>query len=79
MTQPDLDRFEQLDRLADKRNTQADKAALPERAHVLDLGGTQARDGELPAVEWVSLAAADSLTSKLADGMVGTSWVSWEV
>ncbi len=75
MPHPDLDRFEQPYRLADRLIADASKEDLAEAARILalDLAQYQARYGEWPANEYVSLAAADSLTpdlaKTLADGM----------
>jgi len=75
MPHPDLDRFEQLYRLADKLLARADREALAEAARILalDLAQYQGKYGELPADEYVSLAAVDNLTPELAktlaDGM----------
>ena len=51
MTHPDLDRFEQLYRLADRLIGHATKDALAEAARVLplNLAQYQAKYGELPA------------------------------
>jgi len=75
MAYPDLDRFDQLYRLADKLLAQADREALAEAARILalNLAQYQAKYGELPAEEYVSLTAVDHLTPELArtlaDGM----------
>lgn len=75
MAHPDLDRVEQLYRLADKLLAQADREALAEAARILALNLTQyqGKCGELPADGYVALPAIDNLTPELAktlaDGM----------
>ncbi len=75
MADDEIERFEQLYRLADKLIAEADKEDVAEAARILalDLAQFQAKYGEFPADEYVSLAAADRLTPELAkslaDGM----------
>lgn len=75
MPHPDLDRFEQLYRLADRRIADASNHDLAEAARILatNLAQYQSKYGELPPPDYISLAAADDLTpelaSTLADGM----------
>lgn len=75
MAHPDIDRFERLYRLADKLIADADKANLAKAARILslDLAQYHVKYSELPADEYVSLAAEDHLTPELAktlaDGM----------
>ena len=68
MARPELDRFTRLYRLADKLIADASKEHVAEAARILalDLAQYQAKYGELPASEYVSLAAVDSLTPELA-------------
>ena len=75
MAHPELDRFAQLYRLADKLIAEASKDDVAEAARILalDLAQYKAMYGVLPADSYVSLAAVDSLTPELAktlaDGM----------
>ncbi len=75
MADDEMERFEALYRLADKLIAEADKEDVAEAARILalDLAQYQARYGDLPPDEYVSLAAVDSLTPELAktlaDGM----------
>jgi len=75
MAHSDLDRFEHLYRLADRLLAEAEREVLAETARILamNLAQYQAKYGELPADEYVSLVAVDHLTPQLAktiaDGM----------
>ncbi len=75
MPHPDLDRFEQLYRLADRVIAEASKDELAEGARILalNLAQYQGKYGELPAQEYVALSSAESLSPEtvktLGDGM----------
>ncbi len=79
VSDPELERFEQLCRLADKLIADASKDDVAEAARILalDLAQCRARYGELPAAEYVSLPAVDSLTPELAKTLAdGASFIS---
>lgn len=67
MAHPEVDSFTQLYRLADKLIADANKANSAEAARILavDLAQHQAKYGELPADEYLSLAVVESPTPKL--------------
>ena len=72
---PHPDRFESLYRLADRLISDASEEDLAEAARILalNLAQYQAKLGELPAEEYLTLSSAKSLTPEtaktLADGM----------
>ena len=68
MPNDEIERFKALYGLADKLIAEADKDDVAEAARILalNLAQYQAKHGELPSDEYISLRAVDSLTLELA-------------
>ncbi len=71
MPRPDIDRFKQFYRVADKLVRDVTKEEVAEAARILALNLTQyqARYCELSAQEYLSLGTVDSLTPELTKSL----------